>query len=68
MKRQELQAWKAFSDVVKNFLGNIKSQNFKELVETLLQAFRNLQGNMSVKVHFLHSHLGLFSRELRGFQ
>ena len=67
MKREELRAWKAFSDVVKNFLGNIKSQNFKELVETLLQAFRNLQCNMSVKVHFLHSHLDYFPENLGAF-
>ena len=64
MKREELQAWKAFSDVVKNFLGNIKFQNYKELVKTLLQAFRNLQCNMSVKAHFLHSHLDYFPENL----
>lgn len=60
MKREELQAWKAFLDVVKNFLGNMKSQNFGELVGNLLQAFHNLLCNMSVKVHFLHSHLDYF--------
>jgi len=67
MKRKELQAWKAFSDVVKNFLGNIKSQNFKELVETLLEGFRNIQCNMSVKVHFLHSHLDYFPENFGAF-
>ena len=67
MKREELQAWKAFSDVVKNFLGNMKSQNFSELIENLLQAFHNLQCNMSVKVHFLYSHLDYFPENLGVF-
>ena len=60
MKKEELNAWKAFCDVVKNFLGNMKSLNFNELVESLLQAFHNLLCNMSVKVHFLHSYLSYF--------
>ena len=60
MKNKELQAWKAFLDVVKNFFGNMKSQNFSELVENLLLDFHSLQCNMSVKVHFLHSHLDYF--------
>ena len=60
-------AWKAFSDVVKNFLGNMKSQNFSELVENLLQAFHNLQCNMSVKVHFFYSHLDYFPENLGAF-
>ena len=67
MKREKLQAWKAFSDVVKNFLGNMKSQNFSELVEKLLQAFHNLQCNMSVKVRFLLSHLDYFPENLGAF-
>ena len=60
MKTEELNAWKAFSDVVKNFSGRVKSPNFRELVENLLQAFQNLQCHMIVKVHFLHSHLDYF--------
>ena len=67
MKKEELNAWKAFCDVVKNFLGNIKSPNFNELVESLLQAFYNLRCNMSVKVHFLHSHLSYFPENLGAF-
>ena len=67
MKKEELQAWEAFSDVVKNFLSNMKSQNFSELVENLLEAFHNLQCNMSIKVHFLHSHLDYFPENLGAF-
>ena len=60
--KEELNAWKAFSNVVKNFQGNIKFPNFSKLVESLLQAFYNLCCNMSVKVHFLHSHLEYFQK------
>ena len=49
-----------FSDVVKNFLGNIKSPDFCQFVESLLPAFYDLSCNMSVKVHFLHNHLNYF--------
>ena len=66
-KREELQAWKAFSGVVKYFLSNMKSQNFSELVENLLQAFHNLKCNMNVKVHFLHSHLDYFPESSGAF-
>ena len=67
MKKEELNAWKAFCNVVKNFLGNIKPPNFNELVESLLQAFYNLRCNISVKVHFLHSHLSYFLENLGAF-
>ena len=67
MKKEELNTWKAFYDVVKNFLGNIKSPNVNELVESLLQAFHNLRCDMSVKVHFLHSHLSYFPENVGAF-
>ena len=46
----------AFSQVVNNFLGSTKSPEYKAIVETLLDTFHKLGCNMSVKVHFLHSH------------
>ena len=67
MKKEELNAWKAFSDVVKNFLRNTKFPDFCELVESLLQAFHDLRCSMSVKVHFIHSHLDYFPENLGAF-
>ena len=64
MKKEELNARKAFSVVVKNFLGNIKSPDFCKLVESLLQAFHDLPCNMNVKVHILHSYLDYFPENL----
>ena len=67
MKKEELNVWKALPDVVKNFLGNIKSPDFCKLDESLLQVFQDLRCNVSVKVHFLHSHLDYFPENLGEF-
>ena len=48
MTKVELDAWKAFVLVVKNFLGNNKARNYAELVNNMLTAFRNLGCNMNV--------------------
>ena len=53
MNEVELEAWKAFVLVVKNFLGNNKASNYAELVTNMLTAFRNLGCNMSIKMHYL---------------
>ena len=34
----ELHAWTSFADVVKNFLGNRRAENYKELLEKLLNS------------------------------
>ncbi|KAI6656196.1 hypothetical protein LOD99_1529 [Oopsacas minuta] len=57
-------AWNAFVDVMKNFLGNTKSPNYKILVNELIESYKNLGCNMSVKVHFLHSHIDYFPENL----
>ena len=54
----------AFWQVLSNFLGNTKLLNYKELVENLLCAFQKLGCNMNVKVHFIHSHLNYFPKNL----
>jgi len=56
----EKNAWKSFKLVVENFLGNKKADNYKELVTRLLSAYQKLGCNMSLKIHFLHSHLDFF--------
>ena len=59
----EAQAWKAFSKVVHNFLGNKRADNYIELVEELLHSLQDLGCRMSIKVHYFHSHLGDVSEE-----
>src|ERR1043165_4053990 len=53
----ESSAWCSYVLVIKNFLGNKKADNYEELVQNMLANFKNLGINMSIKVHFLHSHL-----------
>lgn len=60
----EKNAWGAFVSVVRNFLGNRKSEDYKELVESLMESFHVLGCNMSIKMHFLNSHLEQFPANL----
>ena len=64
MNEVELEAWKAFVLVVKNFLGNNKARNYAELVNNMLTAFRNLGCNMSVKMNYLFLHMNRFPENL----
>lgn len=50
--------------VVENFLGNKKASNYKDLVQNMLTAFRELGCNMSIKVHYLQNHLDRFPENL----
>jgi len=43
-------------------LGNRRAQNYEDLLNNLLQSYEKLGCNMSLKIHFLPSHLG-FSPE-----
>ena len=64
MSDKEKAAWLSFVDVMKNFLGNKKAGNHEDLVGNMLSAFRHLGCKMSIKVHFLFSHLDKFPDNL----
>ena len=64
MDSKENSAWKSFRDVVDNFLGKHKSENYKELVHNLIYACQDIKANMSIKMHFLNSHLDRFPENL----
>jgi len=57
----EQRAWRAFREVVTGFAGNRRADNYKDLVEELLFSYQKLGCNMSVKIHFLSSHLDFFA-------
>jgi len=57
LQGDEKAAWDSFKFVVKVFLGNRKAQDYEELVNNRLQSYQKLRCNMSLKIHFLHSHL-----------
>jgi hypothetical protein len=56
-------AWQAFRHITK-FLGNIKDPNYTNIVNKMLDVFKDLGCNMSLKFHFLHSHLDYFAKNL----
>ena len=56
----EKEAWESFRAVVHSFLGNRRCENYHELVNNLLQKYQQMGCNMSLKIHFLHSHLDFF--------
>jgi len=63
MNDLEKKAWTCFVDV-KNFLGNNKSPNYKKIVADMVKSFEEMKCNMSLKLHFLHSHVDYFPEVL----
>ena len=60
MSGNEKKAWKAFQLVATKFLVNYNADNYEQLVANLLKSYKALGCNMSLKIHFLHSHLDFF--------
>ncbi|UYV62698.1 hypothetical protein LAZ67_2001609 [Cordylochernes scorpioides] len=56
----EAAAWSSFRNVCKNFLGSVKVENYRDIVNDLLLSYKALGCNMSLKIYFLHSHLDFF--------
>ena len=59
MNDLELHAWILFVDVMKNFLGKYRAENYKELMEKLFKSLQDIIAN--IKVYFLRSHLNKFA-------
>jgi hypothetical protein len=64
LSRKERAAWRSLKLVCSNFLGNSRANNYEKLVDKLLSTFRAMGCNMSLKIHFLHSHLDFFPPNL----
>ena len=60
MSAIEKKAWTAFLVVISNFLDNHRNPDYEEQVKELLESFRSLGARISVKMHFLSSHLAYF--------
>ena len=61
MTDNEAMAWEAFAKVVMNFLGNHKSENYVKIVQKLVDTFKTVGANRSIKLHYLYSHLWAYS-------
>ena len=67
MNETEKEAWQAFRGVLDEFLGTKKDPNCKKLVKKLIKSYQNMGCRMSVKPHFLCSHLDFFQENLCDF-
>ena len=57
---KELRAWEAFKSVCSGFLGNTRVPDYQACIEKLLKSYKDMRCWMSLKIHFLHSHLNFF--------
>ncbi|GBO10078.1 hypothetical protein AVEN_47977-1 [Araneus ventricosus] len=64
METNERKAWESFKLVITSFLGNKKDPKYKSIVEEMIKNFKILGCSLSIKVHFLDSHLEYFSENL----
>ena len=60
LNKVERTALKSFKNVTSNFLGNNKVENYHDMVADLVKSYIAVGCNMSLKVHFLDSHLDFF--------
>lgn len=60
-------ALNALKDIVDNFLGNVKAPNYVQLAEKLLLEYKKIGALMSLKMHFLMSHIQEFADNLGAF-
>jgi hypothetical protein len=67
MTAMEKAAWANFKDVVERFLGNRRDENYVQCVTRLISSYKKLGCRMSVKLHFLHSHLNYFPENLGSY-
>jgi len=50
----------SFEKVSNGFLGNFKAENFRELIQDLMNSYEQLGCNISLKTQFLFSHMDFF--------
>lgn len=46
-----------FKILCRQLLGKHLSKNYEKRVQEMLEAYRDLKCNMSLKIYFMHSHL-----------
>ena len=60
MNELKSKTWRSFVSVTKIFLVNKRSDDYVSLVQNMLDNYRDIGANMSIKFHFLDSHLDRF--------
>jgi len=64
LNETERNACLSFKMICKNFLGNYRAANCEDVVQDLLNSYKAMGCNMSLKIHFLESHLDFFPENL----
>ena len=64
LNETERNAWLSFKRICKDFLGNHKAADHQDFVQDLLTSYKAMGCNMSLKIHFLESHLDFFPENL----
>jgi len=64
----ERSAWLSFKRICKDSLGNRKAADYQDVVQDLLTSYKAMGCNMSLKIHFLESHLYFFPSKSRRSQ
>ena len=67
LSEAELSTWQSQKSVVTNDLGNHRRVEYENEIKELLKSFRNSRQWMSVKLHFLWSHLDNFPKNCGDF-
>jgi len=68
LNETERNAWLCFKRICKDFLGNHKAPNYQDVVQDPLTSYKAMGCNMSLKIHFLESHLDFSPRKSRRSQ
>ena len=64
MSDLERNVWQTFRMIVEGFLGNHRRDDYAIMVANLIESYEKLGCRMSLKLHFLHSHLNFFRGNL----
>ncbi len=64
LSEYELRAWHSFKWICGHFLFNNKSPTYRDGIQNLLDTYHNMGCHMTLKFHFLHSHLDFFTKNL----
>jgi len=64
LNENERNAWLSFKRICRDFSGNHKAANCYDVVQDLVTSYKAKGCNMSLKIHFLESHLDFFPENL----
>ncbi|GBN84852.1 hypothetical protein AVEN_256417-1 [Araneus ventricosus] len=64
LSKKEAAAWTSFKELEKKLLRKSQSRKLRQIVNNLLKGYKTMGCNMSLKIHFLHSHLEFYPENL----